>query len=72
MVLTEVKRFRIIGEIKKGKTLVPFTVQYDAIKQDHATQRLYSEMGSRHRARRFEIMIKSVQEVAVDVPASDK
>ncbi len=70
--MSEVKRFKIIGEIKKGKTRVPFTVQYDAIRQDHATQRLYSEMGSRHRARRFEIMIKSVQEVATDVAASDK
>ena len=70
--MSEVKRFKIIGEIKKGKTLVPFTVQYDAIKQDHATQRLYSEMGSRHRARRFEIMIKSVQEVPADVAASDQ
>ncbi|HKM75215.1 MAG TPA: 50S ribosomal protein L18Ae [Candidatus Bathyarchaeia archaeon] len=70
--MSEVKRFKIIGQIKKGKTLVPFTVQYDAIKQDHATQRLYSEMGSRHRARRFEIMIKSVQEVAADVAAADK
>ncbi len=70
--MSEVKRFKIIGEIKKGKTRVPFTVQYDAIRQDHATQRLYSEMGSRHRARRFEIIIKSVQEVATDVAASDK
>ena len=70
--MSEVKSFKIIGEIKKGKTIVPFTVQYNAIKQDHATQRLYSEMGSQHRARRFEIMIKSVQEVAADVAASDK
>jgi len=70
--LSEVKRFKIIGEIKKGKTLVPFTVQYDAITQDHATQRLYSEMGSRHRARRYEITIKSVQEVAVDVATSSE
>jgi len=70
--LSEVKTFKIIGQIKKGKTVVPFTVQYNAITQDHATQRLYAEMGSRHRARRFEILIKSIQEVAADVAASNK
>ncbi len=55
------KRFKITGEIKKGKTKVPFSVEFNAIKQEHAVQRLYSEMGSRHRARRFEIKITKIQ-----------
>ena len=61
--LSEVKKFQITGEIKKGKTRIPFNVQISALKQEDAMQRLYADMGSRHRARRFEIMIKSVQEV---------
>ena len=60
--MSEVKTFRITGEIKKGKTLIPFAVEINALKEEHAVQRLYSEMGSRHRARRFEITIKKVDE----------
>lgn len=60
--MSEVKKFRITGEIKKGISKIPFSVEFSALKKEHALQRLYSEMGSRHRARRFEIKIKDVQE----------
>ena len=56
------KKFRITGEIKKGLTKVPFSVEFNALKKEHALQRLYAEMGSKHRARQFEIKIKDVQE----------
>jgi large subunit ribosomal protein LX len=58
-----VKKFRITGEIKKGKTRIPFSVEFNAVKEEHALQRLYAEMGSRHRARRFEIKITKIQGV---------
>jgi len=58
--LSEVKKFTITGEIRKAKLKIPFSVAYDALK--HALQRLYAEMGSRHRARRFEIKIANIQE----------
>jgi len=61
--LSEVKTFKIAGEIKKGKTRIPFAVEVTAIKQEHALQRLYADMGSRHRARKFEITINSVDQV---------
>jgi len=60
--LSEVKKFKITGEIKKGLTKVPFSVEFNALKKEHALQRLYAEMGSKHRARQFEIKIKDVQE----------
>ncbi|HXZ97969.1 MAG TPA: 50S ribosomal protein L18Ae [Candidatus Acidoferrum sp.] len=56
------KKFRITGEIKKGLTKVPFSVEFNALKKEHALQRLYAEMGSKHRARQFEIKVKDVQE----------
>ena len=59
--MSEVKKFRITGEIKKGKTRIPFSVEFNALKEEHALQRMYSEMGSRHRARRFEIKITKIQ-----------
>ena len=67
--LSEVKRFKIAGEIKKGKTQIPFTVEVSALKQEHALQRLYADMGSRHRARKFEITIDSVEQVNEEVKA---
>jgi large subunit ribosomal protein LX len=60
--MSEVKKFRITGEIRKGVSKIPFSVEFNALKKEHAIQRLYSEMGSRHRARRFEIKIKDVRE----------
>ena len=60
--MSEVKRFRITGEIKKGLLKTPFSVEFSALKKEHALQRLYSEMGSKHRARQFEIKIKEIQE----------
>ena len=60
--MSEVKKFRITGEIKKGLTKVPFSVEFSALKKEHALQRLYAEMGSKHRARQFEIKVKDVQE----------
>ena len=56
------KKFKITGEIKKGLTKVPFSVEFNALKKEHALQRLYAEMGSKHRARQFEIKVKDVQE----------
>ena len=60
--MSEVRKFRITGEIKKGMTKIPFSVEFNALKKEHALQRLYAEMGSRHRARQFEISIKDIQE----------
>lgn len=59
--LSEVKTFRITGEIKKGQTKIPFSVDLSALKEEHALQRLYAEMGSRHRARKFEIKVAKIQ-----------
>ena len=60
--LSEVKRFRITGEVRKAKLSIPFSVEYAALNQEHAMQRLYAEMGSRHRARRFEIKVTGIRE----------
>ena len=60
--LPEVKKFKITGEIRKARLRIPFSVEYEAVKQEHALQRLYAEMGSRHRARRFEIKVAEIKE----------
>lgn len=60
--LSEVKKFRITGEVRKAKLRIPFSVEYPAMNKEHAMQRLYAEMGSRHRARRFEIKVSEIME----------
>jgi large subunit ribosomal protein LX len=60
--LSEPKKFRITGEIRKGQTHIPFSVEFSAMKEQHALERLYADMGSRHRARRFEIKVDKIQE----------
>ena len=61
----EVKRFRIIGEIVKPKLFTPmkFMKEIPATKRSHAIERIYADLGSRHRAKRHEIRILRVEEV---------
>ena len=61
--MSEAKRFKITGEIRKGQTHLPFAVEYNALKEQHALEHLYADMGSRHGARRFEIKVATVKVV---------
>jgi large subunit ribosomal protein LX len=63
--LSETKRFKITGEIRKGQTRIPFSVEYNSLKEQHALEHLYADMGSRHGARRFEIKITDIKEADV-------
>ena len=57
------KIFRVKGEIMKKHFFEPLTFDklVSAAKEEHAVEKIYSEMGSRHRAKRHQISIKSVE-----------
>ena len=59
-----VKVYRIQGEIMKKHFFEPLTFNtlISAAKEDHALERVYAELGSRHRAKRNEIKIASISE----------
>jgi len=59
------KVFRIAGRIDKPGLYEPITFNKEiaAAKEAHALERIYAEMGSRHRAKRFQIKINSVEEI---------
>jgi large subunit ribosomal protein LX len=59
-----VKVFRVKGEIMKKHFFEPLTFDklVSASKEEHAVEKIYSEMGSRHRAKRNQISIQSVEE----------
>jgi len=63
--MSEVKIYRIHGRIDKARLFEPITFKKDiaAAKENHAVERIYAEMGSRHRAKRHEIKILKVEEV---------
>ena len=68
--MSEVKVFRVKGEIRKKQFFEPmiFTQEIAATKEKHAVERVYAIMGSRHRAKRNQIAIQSIEEV----PAGEK
>lgn len=63
--MSEIKIFKITGEIMKKHFFEPMTFSKEvaATKEAHALERIYAEMGSRHRAKRFQIKIKSIEEL---------
>ena len=62
------KAYRVKGEIMKRRFFEPLTFNtlIVAVKEEHAIERIYAEMGSRHRAKRTEIKIQSITEEQVE------
>lgn len=60
--MSQVKTFKIKGEIRKGREKLRFHKEIRAVKKEDALATLYSDLGSRHKARRFMITISSVEE----------
>jgi large subunit ribosomal protein LX len=61
--MSEVKVFRVIGEIRKPNLKTPFRKEVIAVKREHAVEKVYAELGSKHRVKRFHIKIVKVEEV---------
>ncbi len=63
--MSETKIFRVSGRIDKPGLYEPFTFnkEISAAKATHAVEKIYAEMGSRHRAKRFQIKINSIEEI---------
>jgi large subunit ribosomal protein LX len=62
--VSEVKLYKITGDLRKRGENLHFTKEIRALKREHAIQNLYADMGSRHKARKFQISIKTVEEIA--------
>lgn len=62
--MSEIKVFRVIGEITKPNFKTSFRKEMRALKAEEAVDRVYKEMGSKHRAKRFQIKILEVKEIS--------
>jgi large subunit ribosomal protein LX len=61
--MSEVKVFRVTGEIRKPNYQTGFRKEVRAVKPEDAVEKIYTEVGSKHRAKRFQIKIIKVEEV---------
>lgn len=61
----EIKTFIISGEIQKRLKKISFIKEIKDIKKENAIEKLYTELGSRHKAKRFEIKIINLEEKKV-------
>ncbi len=66
--MTKVRTFRATGEVKKAQGSIPFSVEVRAMKEQDAIERLYADLGSRHKARRLEIKLKKIEELKTSEP----
>ncbi|GAB6147635.1 50S ribosomal protein L18Ae [Stetteria hydrogenophila] len=68
--MSEVKIFRVSGRMLLSHDRFPewrkFAVYVRALKPEHALERVYSELGSRHKLRRRHIKIDRVEEVPLE------
>ena len=60
------KVFKVTGEILKPNLKTPFGKEIVADKAEHAVEKVYAELGSKHRVKRCHIKITSVEEVPPD------
>jgi len=68
--LSQVKTFIIKGELRKRGEAHPFKKELRALKKEDALVQLYADMGSRHKAKRFEVHIIRIEEA--QVPEQEK
>ncbi|MCL2288989.1 MAG: 50S ribosomal protein L18Ae [Candidatus Bathyarchaeota archaeon] len=60
------KVFKVTGEINKPNLATPFAKEIMAEKKEHAIEKVYTEIGSKHRVKRFQIKIIETIEVPPD------
>ena len=62
--MSEVKIFQITGKIDKPNWKTSFRKEVRALKPEDAVEKIYKELGSKHRAKRFQIKVLEVKEIS--------
>ncbi|MCL2358719.1 MAG: 50S ribosomal protein L18a [Nitrososphaerota archaeon] len=60
------KVFKVTGEINKPRLSTPFVRELLADKSEHAVEKVYAEIGSRHRVKRMHIKITGAKEISAE------
>jgi large subunit ribosomal protein LX len=64
--MSEVKIFRVIGEINKPNFKTTFKKEIRALKNEDAVDHVYKEIGSKHKVKRFQIKILKVEQISLE------
>lgn len=62
--MKNLKVFRVTGEITKPNLKTPFKKEIVCEKPEQAKEKVYAELGSKHRVKRFHIKITNIEEVS--------
>jgi len=58
--------FRVIGKITKPNYRTDFRKEIRALKPEEAVEKVYNEIGSKHRAKRVQIKVLKVEEISLE------
>ncbi len=58
--------FRVVGKITKPNYMTDFRKEIRALKPEEAIERVYKEIGSKHKAKRVQIKVLKVDEISVE------
>jgi len=61
--MSEVKIFRVTGKMAKPNFKTNFKKEVRATKPENAREKILMELGSKHRAKRFQIKIFKIEEI---------
>ncbi len=61
--MARVKVYRVTGEFMMGRLMTRFSKDIKAVKESDALDRVYKEIGSRHKVKRRMIQITRVEEL---------
>jgi len=68
--VSEVKIYRVSGVMMIAHDKFPewrrFSVYVRALKPEHALEKVYSDLGSRHKLKRYHIKVEEVKEVPLE------
>jgi len=62
--MSQVKVFRVVGRITKPNLKTEFQKEVRALKKEQAVEKVYMELGSKHKVKRFHIKILKVEEIS--------
>ncbi|KYK37250.1 MAG: hypothetical protein AYK18_10580 [Theionarchaea archaeon DG-70] len=57
------KEFRVSGKFMMGSTLQKFKKEVRALSEKRAREKIYQDLGSKHRVRRSRVLITTVEEI---------
>ena len=64
--MSEVKVFRVSGKIRKPNFQTEFRKEVRALKPEDAIEKVYMLLGSKHRVKRFQMIISKVEEIKLE------